>query len=248
MIKLYNTWGKAKDIFVKPSLKVYFGSIKKDPNRIPAGPPPIRLFNRNKYGISVYTVTDMAMVKTGTETKQWGDKEYNVDVYEYSTHKLPGNLKAYQLVWNGKIRRKLRKWGLGWFPPVIYLPYWMKFGIYNYDVGYKWKYDEIRYEFPPAFSIVFFGLSLTFSLHSPYHNTLCCDDHYWEAILNHLYNNKSGSLKETIEICGVWRRFGKNNEMTKYFAVRSGYINPSHLNEYFSAVSEIKAERGEVII
>ena len=242
-IKLYKTWRKVKQVFVKPSLKVYFGSIRKDPNRIPAGPPAIHLFNRNKYGINVHTITNRVMVATGIKTIQYGDKGYAATVYDYSTHKLPGNLKEYQLVWNTKIRRKLRKYGLGWLPPVIYLPYWMKFGIYNYDVCYKWKWDEVRYELPPVFAICFFGLSLSFALHCPFNNIYACDDHYWESILTYLYNNRSGTIKEAIETVGIWER--KN---IRYFALRPEYVNANYSEEYYDAVSEIKLKREEIII
>lgn len=159
IIKLYNTWRKAKDVFIKPSVKVYFGPWKKD---------------------------------------------YN----------------------------------LRWLPTKIKLPYWMMFRIINRDVGWKTKWDEARYEWPPQFSIIAFGLSLTITLHGPQCDEFACDDHYWEAILNYVYMNKSGSLKEAIELSGVWTSFkqgGKN-----YFSVRPGYITPQHLEEYYAAVSEIK--------
>ena len=104
---------------------------------------------------------------------------------------------------------------------------------------WKTKYDDIRYEYPPQFSIVFFGLSLTFTLHCPTEDTYCYDDSYWEAILIHLYRNKSGNLKETINEAGSWHRYSDD---VHYFAVRPEYIVKEKQEEYYAAVSDLNAK------
>ena len=126
----------------------------------------------------------------------------------------------------------------------------MKFHIVNLDLGWKTKWDDYRYEFPPQFTIIAFGLSLSLTLHCPVKNEFACDDHYWEAILNHLYANKSGRLKETIESTGIWStwKFKDGDNRTDYFAVRPEYIAPQHLEEYYAAISEIKAHKEKVIL
>ena len=158
MIKLYKTWRKAKQVFVKPSLRVYFGPRRK---------------------------------------------------YRYL---------------------------LG---PGI---------ISNYDVMWKTKWGEVRYEDPPVFSINLFGLCLAFSLHCPAQNAYCCDDHYWESILVHIYDNKSGTLKETIERMGIWSRFTKEWNRQSYFAVRPEYIRPELLKEYYDAVTEINKDKDDLVL
>ena len=111
-------------------------------------------------------------------------------------------------------------------------------------MGWKTKYDDIRYEYPPQFSIVFFGLSLTFTLHCPIQNKDCYDDSYWESILLHLYRNKSGNLKKTIELAGIWHKL---SEDYRYFVVRPEYIVKEKQEEYYAAVSDINAKSEHII-
>jgi len=235
MCKLYNTWRKVKDTFVKPSLKVYFGLASKDPYCCWTK-PKILLYRSSNL---IRFVQDSVTITTGSKTEKFGNKDFEVKVAEISRHKLPKNLKDWDIVWASPIRRKLRKYHLNWIPPIIYLPKFFTFKFVNFDVGWKTKYDDIRYEYPPQLSIVFFGLSLTFTLHCPIKDEYCSDDSYWEAILLHLYRNKSGNLKEIIEQAGVWHRFSTD---CRYFAVRPEYIVKEKLEEYYAAVSDFKVK------
>ena len=158
IIKLYNTWRKAKQVFVKPSLRVYFG-------------PKIKC-------------------------------------------------------------------------PYLLGPHF----IANYDVMWKTKYGEVRYEDPPVFGITFFKWCLVFSLHCPVKNAYTCDDHYWESILVHVYDNKSGTLKETIKRMGIWSRFTQDYNRQSYFAVRPEYIRPELLKEYYDAVTEINKDKDDLVL
>lgn len=239
-IKLYNTWEKVKDTFVKPSLKVYFGKWKSDPN-LPMWRrgPTIYLCPRKKFIKNCYTLRDSVLIFTGTKKLSQGNKEYDIETYKRSKHTLPKGLISGDYMWNSSIRRKLKMWHLDWVKPVIHLPSWMRFYIVNRDVGWKTKWDYISYEFPPQFSIIAFGLSLTFTLHCPIKSKYSSDDSYWESILTHLYLNKSGKLKETIEQTGIWHRF---KDDTHYFALRPTYIVHDKQPEYYAATSEIKAE------
>ena len=79
--------------------------------------------------------------------------------------------------------------------PVLYLnktgtkkiqfPIWMRFDKFDFEVGWKTKYDEYRYEWPPQFTLVFFGRSVSFWLRGPKtsNSSLWNDDAYWESIL-----------------------------------------------------------------
>lgn len=246
LIKIYNTWREAKDIFVKPSLKCYFGKWIMDPC-LPMwrrGPVvPILGWRRTrKY---CYQLKNSEKVFEGYS--EWRGQQ--IKKYGWSTHKLPCNLHNWDWMWRPNIRRKLRKYHLGWIKPVYTLPIWMSFHIYNHDVIWKTKYDEIRYEFPPQFTVVFFGLSLSFWLKCPVNNEFAWDGHYWEAILNHIYKNKTGTLKETIELTGIWSKLGKSKEENiRYFSIRPDFITDKYLEEYYAAVSEIKRERDQFII
>lgn len=245
-IKLYNTWEKVKGIFVKPSLKVYFGKWKNDPN-LPVWRrgPTIYLCPRKKLIKNCYILRDSVSVVVGTKKMNLGSKEYEAKIYEFSRHTLPEGLASGDYIWNRHIRKKLKKWHLGWIKPVVCLPSWMRFKILNFDVGWKTKFNEVRYEFPPQLSFVGFGLSLTFTLHSPVTCTYCYDDTYWESILIHLYMNKSGELKNTIEEAGIWHRLEEN---VYYFATRPTYIVPDKQDEYYAAISEIKAKNTDKTI
>lgn len=250
IIKLYNTWEKAKDIFVKPSLKVYFGKWRNDPN-LPVWRrgPIIYICGRKNLFKYTHEVKDTVLIYTGTKKFKYGDKEIESKCYSnVPKHKLPKKLKCGETVWNSVIRRKLKKWHLNWIPPMICLPTWLRFHIINLDLGWKTKYDDCRYEFPPQFSIIAFSLSLTFTLHSPLQNDFCCDDHYWECILNYLYRNKLDSLKEVIEDTGIWNSWGKDKNSVSYFAVRPEYITKEYLKEYYKATEEIKKKIKKVIL
>ena len=247
LIKLYDTWEKAKDIFVKPSLRVYFGKWTNDPN-LPVWRRGPLLYVCRRKDLCKYThdVKDTVMIYTGTKKFKHGDKEYESKCYDWvPRHKLPGKLKCGDTVWNSKVRKKLKKWHLGWIKPVMHLPSWMRFSIVNRDVGWKPKWDYVSYEFPPQFSIIAFGLSLTFTLHCPIKSEYSSDDSYWESILTHLYTNKSGELEETIEQIGIWQRLDNN---TSYFALRPAYIVHDRQPEYYAAISEIKAKNTDKTI
>jgi hypothetical protein len=248
MCKLYNTWKRAKDLFVRPSFEVYFGNWRNDPEAI--GPCGLKIYIWPRRKLSKYThiAYNSTMIKVGTKPWSFGDKVYTSDVYESSKHKLPKGITPCMLVWNSNIRRKLRKWHLSWIPPVIFLPWWMVCCIRDLDVRWKPKYDDVRYEFPPIFSIRMFGLSLTFSLHAPSKDELSMDDHYWEAILTYIHSDKKYSMQELIEACGTWTKYKDGNEYATYFALRPEYIRKERLEEYYAAVSEIKAKKNKEIL
>ena len=113
--KTYNTWKKASSVFVEPSFRVYFGPWRKDPHGIQSGQGPIVCFYRN------YSKVDR--VRKGVPIKVDDHR------YEWTDHKLPKGLKPWDTVWKSPIRRKLRKWHLGWIPPCITLPRWCNFRI-----------------------------------------------------------------------------------------------------------------------
>lgn len=71
------------------------------------------------------------------------------------------------------------------FKPYYQLPKWCAFYIFNHDVIWKMKYDEARYEYPPQFTIVFFGWSLNFWLINPTGDVMYNDD-YWETMLDYI--------------------------------------------------------------
>lgn len=238
MFKLYNTWKCVKDIFIKPELSVYFGRWENDPN-LPVwrNGPAVYICNKKKLRKLAHVAKQGVFITAGTKKYKFGEQELDMKVKEFTSHTLPKGIKAGDYVWNRTIRKKLRKWHLGWVKPIMYLPKFFRFRIINSDVYWKTKWDSIQYEYPPQLSFIGFGLSLTFTLHCPMHNKFSSDDSYWESILTHIYDNTSGELKETIDKTGIWHSIDDN---TFYFATRPTYIVAKKQDEYYAAVSELK--------
>lgn len=251
LIKLYNTWREVKDVFLKPSLWVYFGKWRNDPN-LPywRHGPQIYLTKRRKLSSKAYRVSSTVMICTGTKREKFGKTEHDVKCYSWvPRHKLPDNLKEGQYIWNRDIRKKLKKWHLSWVKPVIQLPIWMRFYILNMDVCWKTKFDDIRYEFPPQFTIVAFGLSLTFTLHSPIQNDLLYDDHYWEAMLNFVHKNHSHTIREAIESAGIWSRFSEDmSKRIYFFAFRPEFLQKRWLPGYYIATHDLRVKENKEIL
>ena len=239
MIHLYKTYNKAKDVFVKPKLYCYFGKWKHSPCLPVWRRGPILRFGGSiwKENAKCYVINNTVSIKIHNA----GDLKPDGRVYKYNEfktihHKLPGNLKQGDIVWKRNIRKKLRKFGIKNMKAQIHLPIWCMFHITNLDVIWKTKWTEydIRYEFPPQFSIIFFGLSLSFWL-----NPVIKDkqtesfDHYWESLLKYVYGKYKGDLLQTVISCGKWENISKN---TSYFQVSKNYIKPEYWEEYDKAI------------
>ncbi len=79
----------------------------------------------------------------------------------------------------------------------------MRIGIFRFPLGWKVKWVDYVYEWPPQITFVFFGLSLTMTLHAPCGH----DEDYWEAILYYL---DTQDITKTDEMLG-----GMTNMHTK---------------------------------
>lgn len=140
----------------------------------------------------------------------------------------------------------LKKYKMGWLKPQVILPTWLSFYIFNYDVVYKWKYDDICYEFPPQFTIVFFGLALQIRLQAPIEDEYDMDIHYWESLLSYLYHPECDKdIKKTLVYCGEW---GDANGKT-YFQLRKSHIKKDFHKDYNDCIKEynkIKNKKNEI--
>lgn len=231
LTKLFKTYRKVKDIFVRPSLRFYFGKWENDPNLpIYRSGPQIWLIKRKNLSKYCYVTKDTQLIKVGEKactSEHFGN--YSIPVYTQSYHKLPKGILGTQHVFKKQIRNKLKKWGINLVTPYITLPRWMRFRIINWDVMYKHKWNEVRYEFPPQFSIVFFGLSLTITAHAPKINDAnSLDDHYWESVINAAEKINCGpeeALKYAMEQGGFW--YTPTNK-PGYFSLRPDYIKDKY--------------------
>ena len=189
-IRLYKTFNKAKDLFAKPTIHFSFGRWRNN-HLLPVWRrgPIIRLGKSpHIMNTNCYEVKNRVQIFTGYNT--WTDssgKEHKIECYDWaSVHTLPGGLKPGDIVWKRDIRKKLKKWHLSWIKPQYELPIWLSFHIFNHDVGWKTKWDETRYEWPPQFTIVFFGLAFSIWLSAPETDVKnLSQDGYWEGVIDY---------------------------------------------------------------
>lgn len=239
MIHLYKTYNKAKDVFVKPKLHWKFGLWKNDPclpvwRRGPVwriGKEKCWYNNGNCYEVKNRETICIGLIHTTLNGEPYTYKNYGWG----ATHKLPGKLKTGNLVWDRKYRKK---WWAKIIPPRINFPMLFSFHIFNKDVTWKTKWTEydIRYEFPPQFTIVFFGLSLSFWLNPEIQDKDTESfDHYWEGLLSYLYGKYKGDLIQTVISQGCWTRYKEDGNDT-YFAISKNYIKPEYWDQYEEAI------------
>jgi len=121
------------------------------------------------------------------------------------------------------------------------LPIWLSFYIFNWDLFYKtkWTSYDFRYEFPPTFGIVFFGLCFYWWKYWP-HSEHESSDHYWTSILSYLHGEKPGDLFETMKAEGKWTTYNKDNIGTSYFTLQQNYLKPEYWDEYDEAVKKYR--------
>lgn len=237
MIKLYKTYNKAKDVFVKPKLYWKFGLWKHD-HCLPVwrrGPIINIGGSTYKNNAKCYQVKNSVNICTGEkEGTRMDGSVYKYKVYNTSYHKLPNNLNQFDIIWKREYRKK---WWAKLIPARIKLPIWLSFHIFNRDVMWKTKWTDydIRFEFPPQFTIVFFGISLSFWLNPKIKDENECPDHYWEALLSYLYGKYPEDLIQTIVSQGRWVRYEKEKEVP-FFAVSKNYIKPEYYKQYDEAI------------
>ena len=234
MFNLFKTYNKAKEVFVRPKIKWSFGLWKNSiglpvwrrGNRIVLAKTQHYYYPSNVAIIKLYDAGDIK--KDGTIAKH--------GTYIRSYHKLP---KGSNLgVWNRNIRTKLRKYGFGWLKPIYVLPLWLSFYIFDFDVIYKWKYDDICFEFPPQFTIVFFGFEISLFLFPKKEDKYDNQYHYWESLLSFLYQKECDrNISKTLKFCGCWETF-EGNETKEYFQLRKTHIKKQYHEEYDKAVEE----------
>lgn len=138
--------------------------------------------------------------------------------------------------WKARKYFKLPKISIHFFSNPIYnCPYasfkWIGkiLDIRSCDVQFKYKYDDIRYEYSPYIWVCFFkrfGFSINFNTYykDEFGDTQLLDDFYWEYLLNYVYENKS-----LIEAFGYWYHDSKIcKEHKVYFLIP---IVPESLNK-----------------
>lgn len=98
----------------------------------------------------------------------------------------------------------------------------MKFGFNFCGLGYKYKWEEIRYEWSPILSFVCFGKQFCLLFLAPDKK---CDSQYWESWLYYyLHTNKKETVENRLKQCFneapcTWSRTGDDGEkvVTNYY-------------------------------
>lgn len=222
MFKLYKTYNKVKDVFVKPKLKFIIKFHDGYRNKI-------RICKKNTY----YYINNCVQYPIAKK----GDIKSDGTIYEYDTfgisyHKLPTKDYCY---WKRSIRQKLRKYGLGWIKPIFILPSFLTFRITNFDVQYKWKYGSIRFEYPPEFSITLFGIRFIWVLKYEEAHYDDSEDFYWESLLSYLYQPQCNQdIKDTLFFCGKWTVYKPFKH--SIFQLRADHLKNKYHSEYNKAV------------
>lgn len=228
-LKIYRS---VKDVFVKPKLKWYFGSWKKEPN-LPVWRrgPTIYLTKSIGWskGYKAYYPENRVNVFEGYSDHKYYGK---IKRYSWSYHKLPGKLNGYKPVWNRNIRKKLRKWHLSWIPPVIQLPIWLTFRFDDSDICWKtkWTEDDFRYEFPAHICLVVFGFAISITAIIPDNGFFTRNDDYWESLL--IYRNKP-NLDDVNDKMGWW-----SGETLKHWRLRPEFLKEPYKTQLIAIQNE----------
>lgn len=217
MFKMYKTYRKVKNVFARPRLRIVCGfSATTGPYPFYFSPSSITF---GKYDKHYYIPQRAVRLKDG----------------RFLTHKIPEQAKNG--VWRRDIRKKLKKWGLGWIRPRYVLPLWLKIAYRSSDVQFKWKIDYICVESVPKFWFCFFGFYIGGLLLSPTKTDGDWAYDYWDTILNYLYHDECKTLKDTVVYCGLHRVYEKGEEKT-YFQVQKSFLKPQYYEEYDEGVKK----------
>ena len=231
MLKEYK---KVKDIFKRPRLHCYFGLWGS----------PVFVGKLGKWLMENQDNKDTLKykIKQGIFNLFWRTdpclpvwRNGNV-IRLFSKHQQHGynqETKKWESTWVPEFQEKLKKYHLSWLKPAYYLPNWCSFYFFKFDMCWKWKYDDVRYEFPPQISIVLFNISLSFWWTRPKTKADTYDEMYWESILNYTYKYKETLDGKNVDMlsqliglsdyCGYWLSQEKDDYVIKW-AVQPEFI------------------------
>lgn len=155
------------------------------------------------------------------------------------------NRETEEVEYEPNFLNKMRKW-FPKFPSKIIrfrLPNFFTFRVINRDFASKWKYDNPCFEQKGYFSIVMFGIALTFYLEVPLDNEdKYYEDEYYEFIMEYLNGIDAGDLKESIKQMGTVTQHTKKWGERKYPAFRKEWLRPEWYKTYDIAVAEMERE------
>ena len=164
------------------------------------------------------------------------------DRYKYYNHETDS------IEYNPQFLEKIRKWIPIFTSKVIRfnLPNVLTFRILNRDFGRKWKYDNPCFESKGYFSIVFFGIALTFYLEIPLDNEdKYHEDEYYEFMMEYLNGVDAGDLKECIKQMGTITQHTKQYGERKYPGFRKEWLKPEWYPTFDIAQREMEIKSSD---
>ena len=117
------------------------------------------------------------------------------------------------------------------------LPSWLSCHIFRIPLMWKWKYDDVRFEFPPQFTIVLFNISLSFWLNPSETSNGFRPDMYWESILHYNYllddDVKCKPIKDQVfalsDELGYWLSSNKEGKKKILWQVQPEFLKDKQL-------------------
>lgn len=241
-MKLFKEYNKVKKYFVKPKMNFFIGKWRNNPCLPVWRRGVVITLGKHK---DLYKVRNSVQIKT--KTAPWTDetgKIHKYDCYKNGVrHKLPSYVDRWDYTFIRPIRKKLKKLGLGFLRPHYFLPIWTAFHIFDLGIMWKtkWEHNDIRFEYPPSFTIVFFGLSFSIWLSAPDPKDILNGEGYWLGILGMNYSDISDDkMYNAIITAGKWR-----NENKLEYALIETYIKPKYRNYYNRTINKIENSKNE---
>lgn len=223
-------WKKARSLFKKPTPKFYFGFwsvpslIGKMGSYCLEHKDEDTLKKRICGWLSVHckTFPGLPVWRRGNTIRIFRNKQ----MYEYSKG-------GY--IWQPEFEEKLKKLHLSWLKPSYELPVWLSFYLFKIDMCWKWKYDDVRYEFPPQITLVLFNIAFGIVWVAPRANKddIGNDDMYWESILNynHKFEDKDSVnlVFELSDYVGYWTRCSDKDNYEITWTLKPCYLKNKKL-------------------
>ena len=187
---MFETYKKVRDIFVKPKIKFFCCPWRRSPLfPVWRRGNTIWLSNKIRWG---YLTKDYKIYKPDNICIKVGN------TYSRTNHKLPN-----YYVWRSDIRKKLKKFGLGWIKPTYEFPMWLTFRFFDHDIYWDTgEFEDIRIYGGPSFSLILFGYSFNWILAPPEADVKGFSNFYWEFILYYL---ESKNILDASNSVGKWK-------------------------------------------
>lgn len=155
--------------------------------------------------------------------------ENNLPVWRYGNFiRLTRNYSDYSIDENitNNVKYKWTEFGKKNHPilskicrPCFHLPLWLSFYFFDSDIYYKYKYDEVRYEYPAHITLVIFGLCVSVTSYIPLDKDDADDMNYWEGLI--MYLDNKGDLEKTCIELGQWGFEGNKRWAFKPYFLRN---------------------------